>query len=50
VSIESGFLKTPQLYNLNEDIGERNNLAETYPDIVKEMSLLLEAIKKKTSR
>lgn len=50
VSIESGFLKTPQLYNLKEDIGEKNNLAETYPDIVKEMSLLLEAIKRKTSR
>lgn len=49
-SIESGNLKAPQLYNLNEDIGERNNLAETYPDIVKEMSLLLEAIKRKISR
>ena len=27
-----------ELYNLREDIGERNNMAVQYPEIVKEMA------------
>ncbi|HCE58383.1 MAG TPA: arylsulfatase [Prolixibacteraceae bacterium] len=30
-----------ELYNLSEDIGEENNLAEKYPEIVKELSELI---------
>lgn len=33
-----------QLYNLGEDAGEKNNLAEKYPDKVKELDLLLNKI------
>ncbi|OQP64175.1 arylsulfatase [Niastella vici] len=47
-NIETGNLPTPQLYNLKEDIGEKNNLAQKYPDKVKELSALLETIKNKT--
>lgn len=43
---ELGNLKTPQLYNLNNDIGEKNNLADQYPDIVKELKELLEKVRK----
>jgi arylsulfatase A len=42
---ESGNLMQPQLYNLAKDIGEKNNLAEQYPDKVKELTKLLEKIK-----
>jgi arylsulfatase A-like enzyme len=45
--IESGNLPGPQLYNLKEDIGEKNNLAEKYPEKVKELKALLEQIKLK---
>lgn len=31
----------PQLYNLKEDIGEKNNLAEKYPDKVEKLSDIL---------
>lgn len=30
-----------QLYNLEEDIGELNNLVENYPDVVKDLKLML---------
>ncbi|MGQ7944311.1 sulfatase family protein [Flavobacterium sp. WC2509] len=43
--IETGSSTTAQLYNLKEDIGEKSNLAEKYPEKVKEMTLLLEKIK-----
>jgi arylsulfatase A len=33
------------LYNLKDDIGEKNNLAEKYPDIVKKIAGMLEEIK-----
>jgi len=33
-----------QLYNMKEDIGEKNNLAEQYPDKIKELTLLMEQI------
>ena len=42
---ESGNSSIPQLYNLKEDIGEKNNLADKYPEKVKELSALLEKIK-----
>jgi arylsulfatase A len=45
VDIESGYDAEPQLYNLTDDIGERNNLSEKFPDKVKELSGLLQAIK-----
>lgn len=46
VNIESGNAKEPQLYNLKKDIGEKNNLAQQYPDKVKELATLLEVIRK----
>jgi hypothetical protein len=36
----------PQLYNLKNDAGERNNLAEQNPEIVKKMMAKLELVKK----
>ena len=35
--IEGGFIKEPQLYNLQNDIGEKTNVANVHPEIVKEM-------------
>lgn len=46
-NIELGNSKLPQLYNLKNDIGEKNNLAEKYPEKVKEMQAELLFIKKK---
>ncbi len=46
-NIETGNLSAPQLYNLKEDVGERNNLASQYPEKVNELAALLESIKKK---
>jgi len=43
-NIETGNSPQPQLYNLKDDIGERNNLAEKYPEKVKEMEQLLKTI------
>lgn len=48
-NIETGNLAMPQLYNLKEDVGEQNNLAEKYPEKVKEMDTLLKKIKVKTN-
>ncbi len=45
VNIESGSSKEPQLYNLKTDIGEQNNLANQYPEKVKELAALLDKIK-----
>jgi arylsulfatase A-like enzyme len=42
---ETGNDNNPQLYNLNIDIGEKNNLARHNPDMVKELSDLLKKIK-----
>lgn len=41
VDIETGNSVEPQLYNLNDDLGEKNNLAKKYPKKVKELSELL---------
>ncbi len=35
--IEGGFIKEPQLYNLQNDIGETTNVANAHPEIVMEM-------------
>ena len=42
VGIETGNEAEPQLYDLNKDIGELNNLAKKFPLKVKELSKLLE--------
>lgn len=47
VNIEIGNMAGPQLYNLKEDIGEQHNLADQYPEKVKELAHLLEQEKKK---
>jgi arylsulfatase A-like enzyme len=44
-NIELGNDTVPQLYNLKEDIGERNNLSAQNPDKVKELKDLLKRIK-----
>jgi arylsulfatase A-like enzyme len=46
-NIETGNAKIPQLYNLKDDIGEKNNLANQYPEKVTVMELLLKQIKEK---
>ena len=46
-NIELGNSKVPQLYYLKTDIGEKNNLAEKYPEKVKEMQAELLSIKNK---
>jgi arylsulfatase A-like enzyme len=42
---ETGNDLNPQLYNLNIDIGEKNNLAKDNPDLVKELADLLKKIR-----
>lgn len=49
-NIESGNSETPQLYNLANDIGEKNNLAARYPAKVKELAALLTQIRNKNKR
>jgi arylsulfatase A-like enzyme len=46
-NIETGNNKSPQLYNLKNDMGETQNLADKYPDKVKELAQLLEEVQKK---
>jgi arylsulfatase A len=43
--IESGNSRDPQLYDLSNDPAEKNNLANQYPEKVKELSALLDKIK-----
>ena len=43
--IETGNNPNPQLYDLKTDIGEKNNLADRYPQRVKKMDKMLQAIK-----
>lgn len=50
VGIELGNDSVPQLYNLNNDIGELNNLAQDMPGKVKELQLLLDAIQARPTR
>lgn len=44
VSIETGNSSEPQLYNLNNDVSEKKNLANQYPEKVKELGELLKQI------
>ncbi|QBQ39933.1 arylsulfatase [Sphingobacterium psychroaquaticum] len=46
---ELGNNQQPQLYNLKEDIGEKVNLADKHPKIVKELQDLLEQEKSKVT-
>jgi arylsulfatase A-like enzyme len=46
-NIELGSDKSPQLYNLKTDVGEQNNVASKYPEIVKEMQETLQSIRQK---
>jgi len=46
-NIEGGISDEPQLYNLENDPGEKYNLADKYPEKVVEMEALLQAIKEK---
>ena len=46
-NMELGNAPNPQLYNLEEDLGEKINLAEKYPEKVKELSSLLKSFKVK---
>ena len=43
-NIESGHSLDPQLYNMINDPGEQNNLAEKHPEKVKEMIMIMEKI------
>lgn len=47
-NIETGNLPTPQLYNLKNDIGEKSNLAEKFPEKVKEMETLLKKVQQES--
>lgn len=44
---ETGNSTREQLYNLKEDIGEKNNLADKYPEKVQELKNILEEEKEK---
>ncbi len=46
--VESGLMSEPQLYNLETDIAEKNNLAEQEPELVKELDTRLKMIIDKT--
>jgi arylsulfatase A-like enzyme len=48
VNIETGTLPVPQLYDLNTDLGEKNNLAKKYPEKVRDLATLLKSIKEKS--
>ena len=47
VNIESGYDVQPQLYDLKNDPGEQHNLAEIFPEKVKELAAALEKIRTK---
>lgn len=47
VNIETGVDEQPQLYDLQKDPGEKNNVAATHPEKVKELAALLEEIRNK---
>ena len=44
--IEGGFIKEPQLYNLDNDAGEQNNLAKDYPALVNELQTKIEELRR----
>lgn len=49
-NMQTGDSKIPQLYNLKDDIGEKNNLAAKYPDKVKELADLLTKIQEEEGK
>ena len=46
-NIETGNAADPQLYDLKNDIGEKNNLAAQYPEKVKVLTALLSSIRQR---
>jgi arylsulfatase A-like enzyme len=46
--IESGLAPIPQLYDLEKDKGERNNVATQFPEKVKEYQTILKGIREET--
>ncbi|MBI1344278.1 MAG: sulfatase-like hydrolase/transferase [Terrimonas sp.] len=46
-NMETGNNPLPQLYDLDNDIGETVNLATVYPDMVRELSALLEQVQQR---
>lgn len=50
VNIELGNSMEPQLYNLTEDPGERNNVAAQYPERAAELAALLERVRQTNDR
>lgn len=48
-NIELGNHVQPQLYDLDDDIGEKNNLADRYPPVVNELAENLQKIKARTN-
>jgi arylsulfatase A-like enzyme len=42
---ESGTSTGPQLYNLRDDLGERNNIAAQHPDKVEKLAALIETVR-----
>jgi len=49
-SIESGLFSTPQLFDLNTDISEKNNIANIMPDKITELEGKLNTIVTRTTR
>ena len=45
VGIETGNSPEPQLYNMRNDLGEKENVAEKYPEVVKNLAAKLAEIK-----
>ncbi len=50
VNIELGNAKHYQLYNLAEDLGEKNNLADTHPEKLKEMITAFKKVRGQTRK
>lgn len=46
-AVEDDRAKVDELYDLEADLGERNNLAESHPDLVNELKELMESIEGK---
>ena len=45
VSIETGYMTQPQLYNMKDDIGERNNMAAEHPEKVEKLATIIEMVR-----